>query len=116
MGKLGFERETIVLVERFQDSEEETICDDIASISRSLTPAVSKLRCACEQPVTLGLAHNLGKLVSKGEIGAGGVTPSRELSINCMACVGCSALAPLAIIGDTVGGGMAPSKAEELIL
>ena len=54
--------------------------------------------------------------MSKGEIGAGGATRDRELSINRMDCVGCSALAPLAIIGDTVGGGMAPSKAEELIV
>ena len=54
MGKSGCERDTIVLVERFQDNEEETICDDIASISRSLRHAFSKLRCAWEQPLTLG--------------------------------------------------------------
>ncbi len=54
MGKSGCERDTIVLVERFQDNEEETMWDNIASISRSLRHAFSKLRYAWEQPLTLG--------------------------------------------------------------
>ena len=40
----------------------------------------------------------------------------REFSIERVACVGCCALAPVAIIGETVHGHMAPSKVEGLIL
>ena len=56
MGKSGSERDIIVLMERFQDNEEETMWEDIACISRSLRHAVSKLRCAWEQPATLEVA------------------------------------------------------------
>ena len=43
-------------------------------------------------------------------------TADREFSIDRVACVGCCALAPVAIIDDTVHGHMAPSKVEGLIL
>lgn len=52
----------------------------------------------------------------KLEIKAGETTPDRQFSIERVACVGCCALAPVAIIGDTVYGHMAPSKVEGLIL
>jgi NADH-quinone oxidoreductase subunit E len=52
----------------------------------------------------------------KLEISAGETTEDREFSIDRVACVGCCALAPVAIIDDTVYGHMAPSKVEGLIL
>ncbi len=52
----------------------------------------------------------------KLEINAGETTPDREFSIERVACVGCCALAPVAIIGETVYGHMAPSKVEGLIM
>jgi len=52
----------------------------------------------------------------KLEIKDGETTPDREFSIEKVACVGCCALAPVALVGETVHGGMAPSKVEGLIL
>jgi NADH-quinone oxidoreductase subunit E len=52
----------------------------------------------------------------KLEISEGETTPDREFSIERVACVGCCALAPVAIIGETVHAHMAPSKVEGLIL
>jgi len=52
----------------------------------------------------------------KLEINAGETTKDREFSIDRVACVGCCALAPVAIIDETVHGHMAPSKVEGLIL
>ncbi len=52
----------------------------------------------------------------KLEIKEGQTTPDREFSIERVACVGCCALAPVAIVGDTVHGHMAPSKVEGLLL
>jgi NADH-quinone oxidoreductase subunit E len=46
----------------------------------------------------------------------GETTPDREFSIERVACVGCCALAPVAIVDETVQGHMAPSKVEGLIL
>jgi NADH-quinone oxidoreductase subunit E len=46
----------------------------------------------------------------------GQTTPDREFSVERVACVGCCALAPVAIFGETVHGKMAPSKVEGLIL
>jgi NADH-quinone oxidoreductase subunit E len=46
----------------------------------------------------------------------GETTTDREFSIERVACVGCCALAPVAVISDTVQGHMAPSKVEGLIL
>ena len=46
----------------------------------------------------------------------GETTPDREFSVERVACVGCCALAPVAIIGETVHGHMAPSKVEGLLL
>lgn len=46
----------------------------------------------------------------------GETTPDREFSLERVACVGCCALAPVAIIGETVQGHMAPSKVEGLLL
>ena len=43
-------------------------------------------------------------------------TPDQEFSIEKVACVGCCALAPVALVGEIVHGGMAPSKVEGLIL
>lgn len=52
----------------------------------------------------------------KLEICEGETTEDREFSLERVACVGCCALAPVAIMGDTVHGHMAPSKVEGLIL
>lgn len=46
----------------------------------------------------------------------GQTTPDREFSLERVACVGCCALAPVALVGETVHGGMAPSKVEGLVL
>lgn len=46
----------------------------------------------------------------------GETTPDREFSIERVACVGCCALAPVAIVDETVQGNMAPSKVEGLLL
>jgi NADH-quinone oxidoreductase subunit E len=52
----------------------------------------------------------------KLEIPEGETTPDREFSIERVACVGCCALAPVAIIGETLHGNMAPSKVEGLLM
>jgi len=52
----------------------------------------------------------------KLEIEEGETTPDREFSIERVACVGCCAIAPVALVGETVHGNMAPSKVEGLIL
>ena len=50
----------------------------------------------------------------KLEIKEGETTPDREFSVERVACVGCCALAPVAMIGETIHGNMAPSKVEGL--
>ena len=52
----------------------------------------------------------------KLEIKEGETTTDREFSIDRVACVGCCTLAPVALIGETVHGKMAPSKVEGLIM
>ena len=52
----------------------------------------------------------------KLEIKEGQTTPDREFSVERVACVGCCALAPVAIVGEIVHGHMAPSKVEGLVL
>ncbi len=52
----------------------------------------------------------------KLEIVEGETTLDKEFSIERVACVGCCALAPVALLGETVHGNMAPSKVEGLIL
>jgi len=52
----------------------------------------------------------------KLEISEGETTPDREFSIERVACVGCCALAPVAIVDENVHGHVAPSKVEGLIL
>jgi len=44
----------------------------------------------------------------------GQTTDDREFSIERVACVGCCALAPVAMVGETIHGHMAPSKVEGL--
>lgn len=46
----------------------------------------------------------------------GETTADKEFSIERVACVGCCALAPVAVVGEQVHGNMAPSKVEGLIL
>ena len=46
----------------------------------------------------------------------GETTEDKEFSIERAACVGCCALAPVAVVGEQVHGHMAPSKVEGLIL
>jgi len=52
----------------------------------------------------------------KLEIREGETTADREFSIDRVACVGCCALAPVALVGETLHGHMAPSKVEGLVL
>jgi NADH-quinone oxidoreductase subunit E len=52
----------------------------------------------------------------KLEIKEGETTTDREFSIERVACVGCCALAPVALVGDTLHGHMQPSKVEGLVL
>ena len=52
----------------------------------------------------------------KLEIKAGETTPDREFSVDRVACVGCCALAPVTLVGETVYGHMQPSKVEGLVL
>jgi NADH-quinone oxidoreductase subunit E len=49
-------------------------------------------------------------------ISDGGTTPDREFSIERVACVGCCALAPVAVVDESIQGHMAPSKVEGIIL
>ena len=46
----------------------------------------------------------------------GETTEDREFSIERVACVGCCALAPVALVGEAVQGHMAPSKVEGLFI
>ena len=46
----------------------------------------------------------------------GETTPDREFGIERVACVGCCALAPVAVVDETVHGSMAPSKVEGILL
>ena len=52
----------------------------------------------------------------KLEIHEGQTTRDREFSIERVACVGCCALAPVALTGDEIHGHMAPSKVEGLVM
>ena len=52
----------------------------------------------------------------KLEIQEGETTHDKEFSLERVACVGCCALAPVAIVEETVQGHMAPSKVEGLLL
>ncbi len=52
----------------------------------------------------------------KLEIREGDTTPDKEFSIERVACVGCCALAPVAVAGETLHGRMQPSKVEGLVL
>jgi NADH-quinone oxidoreductase subunit E len=52
----------------------------------------------------------------KLQIEAGQTTADREFSIDRVACVGCCALAPVAIVGETLYGKMQPSKVEGIVL
>jgi NADH-quinone oxidoreductase subunit E len=49
-------------------------------------------------------------------ISEGETTKDREFSIERVACVGCCALAPVAIVDETVEAHMAPSRVEGLLL
>jgi NADH-quinone oxidoreductase subunit E len=46
----------------------------------------------------------------------GETTPDREYSVERVACVGCCALAPVALVDETVKGHMQPSKVEGLFV
>ena len=52
----------------------------------------------------------------KLQIEEGQTTSDREFSIDRVACVGCCALAPVAIVGETLYGKMQPSKVEGIVL
>jgi NADH-quinone oxidoreductase subunit E len=52
----------------------------------------------------------------KLQIKEGQTTADREFSIDRVACVGCCALAPVAIVGESLYGKMQPSKVEGIVL
>jgi NADH-quinone oxidoreductase subunit E len=52
----------------------------------------------------------------KLQIKDGQTTADREFSIDRVACVGCCALAPVAIVGESLYGKMQPSKVEGIVL
>ncbi len=52
----------------------------------------------------------------KLDIKAGQTTPDREYSIEKVACVGCCALAPVAVIDEEIHGYIAPSRVEGIFL
>jgi NADH-quinone oxidoreductase subunit E len=49
-------------------------------------------------------------------IKVGQTTSDREFSLDRVACVGCCALAPVAVVGEKVHGHMAPTKVDGLLL
>jgi NADH-quinone oxidoreductase subunit E len=73
--------------------------------------------------VCMGTACHLagGKLVLEAmarelDIEVGGITPDHEFSLDRVACVGCCALAPVVVIGDSVYPKMTPPKVEEVLV
>jgi NADH-quinone oxidoreductase subunit E len=73
--------------------------------------------------VCMGTACHLadGKLVLEAmarelDIEVGGITPDHGFSLDRVACVGCCALAPVVVIGDSVYPRMTPPKVEELLV
>ncbi|MCJ7653827.1 MAG: NADH-quinone oxidoreductase subunit NuoE [Dehalococcoidia bacterium] len=73
--------------------------------------------------VCMGTACHLvgGKLVLEAmarelDIQVGGITPDHEFSLDRVACVGCCALAPVVVIGDSVYPKMTPPKVEEVLV
>ena len=52
----------------------------------------------------------------KLDIRDGETTPDREFSIERVACVGCCALAPVAVVDDIVEAHVAPSRVEGILL
>ena len=105
------------MVSRFQDKEEEIMLDDTASMLKEFEAGRHQgkvcLGTACH---VTGADIILENSERKLEIQPGETTPDRGFSIGRLACVGCCALAPVAIVDNTVCGHMAPSKAEGVIL
>jgi len=73
--------------------------------------------------VCLGTACHVGggeiileNFERKLQINEGETSPDREFSLDRVACVGCCALAPVAVVDEEVHGHVAPSKVEGLIL
>jgi NADH-quinone oxidoreductase subunit E len=73
--------------------------------------------------VCMGTACHLagGKLVLEAmarelEIEVRGITPDHEFSLDRVACVGCCALSPVVVIGDSVYPKMTPPKVEEVLV
>jgi NADH-quinone oxidoreductase subunit E len=73
--------------------------------------------------VCMGTACHLagGKLVLEAmarelDIQVGSITPDREFSLDRVACVGCCALAPVVVVGDSVYPKMTPPKVEEVLV
>lgn len=73
--------------------------------------------------VCMGTACHMagGKLVLEAmarelDIEIGGITPDHEFSLDRVACVGCCALAPVVIVGDSVYPRMTSVKVEEILV
>ncbi len=71
--------------------------------------------------VCLGTACHMagGQLVLEAaertlDIKVGGLTPDGEFSLERVACVGCCAIAPVMVVGDSVQPRMTPFKVEEV--
>lgn len=73
--------------------------------------------------VCMGTACHLagGKLVLEAmarelDIQVGGITSDHEFSLERVACIGCCALAPVVVVGDSVYPRMNPPKVEEVLV
>ena len=73
--------------------------------------------------VCMGTACHLagGRLVLEAmarelDIEVGSITSDREFSLDRVACIGCCALAPVVVIGDSVHPRMTPPKVEEVLV
>jgi len=73
--------------------------------------------------VCMGTACHLagGKLVLEAvarelDVSVGGITADHEFSLERVACVGCCALAPVVVVGESVYPRMTPVKVEEVLV
>lgn len=73
--------------------------------------------------VCMGTACHLagGRLVLEAmarelDVQVGGITSDQEFSLDRVACIGCCALAPVVVIGDSVYPKMTPPKVEEALV
>lgn len=62
-----------------------------------------------------GGALILDAWVRELDIKVGGVTPDRQFSLERVACIGCCAMAPVAVVDETVHGKVRPTKIQGIL-